>query len=311
MTSLDPYDLDGWEAFGLTAEALVAVGEPVPPLPTIEHDLDSALAVENDDPAHIWAAGVDVHPRVWTGASQAGLMTPARWRALQERATEKRKLEQLLSLSFPLPMSEHQEYEIAMLVATREMTREQREALAARIEVTWPATGTHDPLTSALLIVRVLDHLGLPERVTARRGEVHALLREHWFPERTTNRYGSVGGFTPNPERFATSSQRSTHAAVVLMARFGAPDAIDLRLVRDYLRAESAELLFVRPSAHRIDRAALLRLERQIGVPSRPWLERLLDERMFIACALLVILCLYAIRSAPSVDTVARRGALP
>jgi hypothetical protein len=101
------------------------------------------------------------------------------------------------------------------------------------------------------------------------------------------------------------------------MARLGVPEGIDLRLLRGYLRRESlARPVFFEPSSHRsaLSRASLLRLEEEIGLPDRSWVEALLAERLLIATSLIVALCLVAIRLAPPAaggTRVAGSGAQP
>ncbi len=311
---VEALELRAWEELGLVTEALAAVGERVPSMPAVERELESVLARSIEDKLHVWREGVDAHPAVWTAALHAGLMTHDRWCALASRADEKRGLDGLLKLSGPLRTPVYNEYQVAMLVATREISPEQRETLASHIEAAWPERGSHDPLANALLIVRLLDHLGFVERANARRADVHALLVEHWTGTMPLAVFLRMGGFTPNPERFKTSLAGPTHAAAVLMARFGVPEGIDLRLVRAYLRVESAApWLGIPESAYLkgVSRAALLRLERDIGIPPRSKFEAVVGERVLIACALLVLLCVLAIRSAPRVSASVTTSALP
>lgn len=310
---VEAHELRGWQPVGVVAEALLATGAELPPLPSVERALQLELARGPEQHSQRWTAGIDAHPRVWTTAAQVGLMTRERWQRLAERPAEARKLEQLLAHDGPLTLQEYDEYLFPMLLATRTLTAEQRAALAARIEATWPATGSHDPLASALLLVRLLDHLGLQEHVEARRADVQRLLLEHWFA-RPTRGFLPTGGFTPNPAKFETAVPGSTHAAVVLMARFGVPAGIDLRRVRAYLRAEGAAFWLVIPERSELqslERAALLRLEHQLAIPPRPWLAALAGERILVACALLVLLCGLAIVCAPRPDPAAGRRALP
>lgn len=300
--ALDAREIKGWEQFGLVAEALTACDERLPPLPTAERELDDALARGPGPEGRPWTAGVDPHPRVWNAAAQAGLMTAERWRALAAHPDEQRKLDRLLESRGPLLAPDYDEYQIHMLVATRAPTREQREALAQRIDAAWPAPDSYDPLSKALVLVRCLDQLDLPERADAHRADVMALLVSHGWTGRSIGVFRPTGGFTPDPETFQTSMPGTTHAAVVLMTRFGVPAEIDLRRVRAYLRAESAAFWLLLPEpAHlkAIQRAALLRLEQGIGIPPRAWIAALVGERILIACLLLVGLCVLAIRSAP------------
>lgn len=300
---LDARELRGWEPVDLAGGAVAEIdGSAIEP-GSIEREIERALR-----------GGFDAHPRVWTAAAHLGLMTRERWSALASRPLQKLRLDQLVELDMPLRMPVYDEYLVPMLLATRELTLEQREKLAARIDAAWPSTSSYDPLADALLRLRLFDHLGLAARVESRRADVHALLQDHWLPPGGSRMFAKRGGFTSDPAQFQSSVLGSTHAAVRLMARFGVPDGIDLRAVRGYLRGESAAhwLVFPEPAWLKLEaRAALAQLEREIGVPRRALAAAIVGERVLIACVLLVLLCLFAIRAAPAPRSSDGPGALP
>jgi len=190
----------------------------------------------------------------------------------------------------------------------------QRAHLAARIDATWPAVDEYHALDRALLCVRLFDHIALPARADARRADVHAILEREWIDASRVRSHGEVGGFSPDFGRFQTSMDGPTYSAVALMARFGVPDGIDVRAVRAYLRSESRAFPIVfesMPYLRATERAALLRLEREVGIPPRTWLETIVGERTLIASLLIVILCVIAIRMAPPVEKRVTRVTLP
>lgn len=296
---LDAAELAGWGEFGTVSRTLAALGGA--PADLARADREIARALEGS---------FRVHPGVWTAASEAGLMDTARWRTLAAGEMEAYALDRLLEASGPLRIADYELYRVRMLLATREVGPAQREALAARIEAGWPTVGVHDALSDALVRVRVLDELGLAQRADARRDDVHQLLRDHWIAPDTEGRFRQRGGFTPDPAKFRTSLRGPTRAGVELMARFGAPAGVDPRDVRDRLRADGrAHWLFFpsHPGLQLEPRAALLLLEREVGLPPRSLLASLVAERLLIACLLLVLLCVVAIRSAPEPE----RAGLP
>ena len=295
--------LRGWEDMGNATAALHAVGAEMPSSDAALRVIDGALA-----------DGTDLHPQVWTSALHAGWMTTERWRQLAARPFEARALDRLLDARAPVNTTSYYEYQAAMLVATRELTPAQRASLADRVEAQWPRTGDHGALEEALVCVRWLEHLGLAERVAARRATVHALLVDHWWPGALWSPFQRTGGFTPNPREFHTSMVDDTHAAVLLMARFGVPEPIDPRAVRSFLRGAAAAHFLVLPQPAWLNttaRAALLRLEREVGIPPRSPLAAVVGERLLVASILLVALCLLAVAFAPRPSGTTSRTALP
>ncbi len=287
--ALEPGDLSGWSEAAALHRALADTGRELPDLSELERRLADALA-----------AGTDGHPRTWTAALQMGLLGPLARRHLAEQEYVARKLDDLRSGTRSVLLFEHDEY-LFWLLRDGELRPEARAALAARLEAGWPEEGKHGALAYALLCVRALDLLGLPERSEALRVRVHRLLVAYWVPR--TKIFGIPGGFTSNPAEFRTSFDDHTWFAVQLMARLGVPPEIDARLLRGHLRTESRAVFFdSSPEREAWSRAALVLLEDGIGLPQRGPLQRVLDERLFLAALLIVALSLLAIRLAPSLE---------
>lgn len=302
-TALDAADLSGWEGAAHVHEALALVGAAPADLRDVEAQVERGLA----DPA------LDVQPQVWTTAHRMGLMTPERWERLAARGNHRYRIDQLLKPSGSTPFATYDEYLVPLLLATRDVAPEQRADLARRVDARWPAEGQHGALERALLCVRMLDELGDAARVEARRDDARGLLVSHWVGERRT-RFARVGGFTSSPAKFATSFADSTYAGVALMARFGVPPGIEVRAVRSFLRDDSRATPLVgewMPELRATQRAALLRLEREVGMPPRSLLASVVAERQLIAAILLVALCCAAVLSAPRVGSNELEGALP
>lgn len=289
-----------WSVVGNAAEALAAVGEPLPDCSRVRTSLERAIDT-----------GDDAHPQMWTTGARLGLVDTVHWSRLSERPREKHALAQLLELDAPLNTTSYYEYQFHMLLATHALDAAQREHLAERIEKSWPREPKHGRLEIALTCVRLWALLGQQARIDAHRDDIRALLVEHWIPGSERGFAARLGGFTSNPQEFRTSFDDTTYAAVALMARVGIPEGIDAFLLRGHLRAESERFSswiegsrFVQCDSH----AAWLRLEREIGLPKRTWLERVLAERVFVATLLTLALCVVALRAAPSRAELARRG---
>lgn len=282
--------LSGWDEVCQSVEALAAVGARAPRLEHVQREVDRAL----DD-------GVDAHPWVWTAAARMGLMTREKWARLAEREIEGYRLKQLLTSSGPLLKPDYSEYELHMLLALRDLSADERERLAQRIAASWPDESVGRALSQLSICVRWMDLLGRGEWVDARRAEAHAILQRHWV-ERASG-FRRAGGFTSDPAKFPTSFGRETLLGVELMARLGVPEGIDLVELRGYLRAESlwhGPLIDSPAYLDAIERAALLRLERQIGLPETSMLGRVLSERVLLGAVLLVVLCFVAAARTPA-----------
>ena len=305
---LDPLDLSGWQQAAALHRALVETGHALPDLASLQRAVAAAIEAEDPDP-RVWKEGEDVHPLVWTAALEMGLIdVEHRARLAQHDPFLPRKLDDLRSGTRALRLVESDEY-LFWLLRDAQLSPEERASLAERLEAYWPELGQHGALGRALLCVRALDLLGLSERADALRARAHALLVAHWVPR--TRVFGNPGGFSPNPEKFLTSMDEPTWQAVELMTRFGVPDGIDTRLLRGHLRTGSRGLAVIAslPEFQAYERAALLVLEEEIGLPPRNTLQRVLDERLFLTSVLIVALCLLAIRLAPALEK--RAGAQP
>lgn len=291
-TKLHANELSDWSAVDASVASLRACGEPTSDLEKLREEVRYALEHE-----------LDAHPAVWTAAARMGLVTDEQWRQLSTRKLESFRLAQLLIRPEPLHLHDHDEYQVHMLLATRELSAEERSRLAERVDRSWPALDAKLALEPTLACVRWLDLLGHGERVDARREQLQALLLRHWVDPQRRGR--SSGGFASLPNEHRVSSAPPTFVAVQLIARVGAPEGLDLGALHDHLRRETRRTLLSAPLpiAHKaLDFSALLLLERQIGLPELSWFERLIAERVLLAVALILALCVYAIRAAPERD---------
>lgn len=296
-------DLAGWNEAAARFEALRAAGEELPSLERVRRGVEEAIE----------EGGLERF--LWRPASRMGLIDAGHWLALAERPIERHALDDLLRADGPLLDLVEREPYFAMLLASRPLAPAEVEHLAGRVVASWPLAQTVDPLEHAAVCVRLLDGLRRADLADSLREQAHGLLRSHWVDSAAT-RTTQVGGFATNPRRFGVSSApEPTWHAIELLARFGCPAEIDLRRVRGHLLAWRTFSLVSRrhdPSGDvtAFQRAALLRLERDIGMPERTWWLAALDERLPIASALLVILCWFGIAVArPAAPEV--RGALP
>jgi hypothetical protein len=284
--------LNGWKEAGRAHAVLRGLGHGAPSLGDVRARLEHALET-----------GEQLHPTVWSAADELELVSEAMWQSLAAQESESRKLDSLLRLPGKLNLPDCNEYQFTMLLATRSLSAQQRAHLLARVEASWPESGAHAPLAAALFCARLFDCLGAPERVEARRAQVHELLRSHWIHGNRVARFRQVGGFTPDPRQFQTSFEEATLDALLLMQRLGVPEEIDLRLVRSYLRSTSRAFPLVFemfPYLHLDTRAGLLLVEEGLRLPPRGWLATLLGERLLIASLLIVTLCALAVRATPA-----------
>lgn len=302
---LDTADLSRWEEASAIHDALVAVGAQVPDLAHVRERVAEAIRAEDD-----------VHPVVWTAAHRMGLVSDRDWKSLSDQHMEAHRLDRIQEHG-SYNATDYFEYLFPMLVATRELTREQRETIADEILKEWPRIGEHGALVDARGCVRALEVLGREDLINELRDDASALLEAHWISGKGFRLFSNVGGFTPNPEKFRTSFEDDTLAGVELMARFGVPESIDLQAVHGYLRSESRGYpLFVEwmPYLNALPRAALLRLREEIGFPERTWSEVAIGERLLLGTILIVLLCIAAIRMTPAnpdVEKLTGAGAQP
>lgn len=284
-------DLGRWGEAAALYGALDAVGAQQPDLEHVRAQVSAAMHSEDD-----------VHPVVWQSAHRMGLVAKADWQALAARKQQAFQLDQLMHENGAFPRTVYSQYQLPMLLASRAVSTQEREALATKVLATWPAIGEHEAPERALGCVLALEELGRADLVEGLRKRTNALLTAHWISGEGVSFFAQVGGFSPNPDKFNTSMIDDTLAGIELMARLGVPRSVDLQLMRSYLRRESHDMrLLGRWHEYRKAeaRASLLRLEQEIGLPARNGLERVLAERLLITCVLTVLLCLIAIRLAP------------
>lgn len=290
-----------WLLVAEACDALRDSGESVPDTAVLRDEIERALA-----------ANPEARPELWTAAAALGAVSQEQWNEVASRVWVRYQLDELLELSGPLELRDRNEYLLHMLIATRELSGAQRAHLAERIERSWPTLQTEFALERALACVRRLDLLGEGARVEARREALHELLVRHW--ERYSS-LGRPGGFAAVPDRRTFPSVDATFAAVALMARVGVPAGVDRLKLADYLQRETRTGFrwYRGPwmSQDTLLDLAALRLERQIGLPELSWVQRLIAERVLLAVALILALCVYAIRSAPERDPFALAAGAP
>ncbi len=124
---LSTEELRGWEQVAASVEALAAVGEPASDLTRLRAQLEAAID-----------GGTDAHLRVWTADARMGLIDVEHWRTLASRRMEAYRLDWLLGMELSVRKPDDNEYELHMLLATRELSAEQRERLVRRVEAAWP-----------------------------------------------------------------------------------------------------------------------------------------------------------------------------
>jgi len=302
-TKLIASDISRWEGAAALFRALEATGEETPDM---QH---AAQAV-----AHAIETGRHTHPVVYTAAARMKLIDDAQWKQLASTEYEADTLARLVQEDGFFMQTAYYEYQIPMLLASRDLSPSERSNVIENIEQCWNEIEGHGVLERAAMLTHVLDLLGRSDLVDARREEVHEMLVKHWVID-APGVFRKSGGFTPNPDEFFTSFPGDTLSGIELMSRLGVPEAINMRGVRSYLRPEARSWpLFIELSAahlRAIPRAALLRAEGELGIPSRSWFANLLGERLLIASLLLVALCLLAIRVAPPFPVGKDGGAQP
>ncbi|MEW6074051.1 MAG: hypothetical protein AB1726_15825 [Planctomycetota bacterium] len=287
---LNTAHLRGWRAAQALHDALAAVGAE---RPDREELLERIAAAAR--------APEDVHPMVWTAAWRMDLLGPAEWRALAADPRHSHQLDQLHRHAVLNP-TPYYRYFVPLLLATREVSYDDREAIARGVFATWPEIGAHGALPQAVACLDMLDALERPDLVGALEGPARELVAAYWVSGDEAGLFDRAGGFTSNPEKFSTSFAQDTLAGVELMARFGVPERVDRWQLTSYLRHACWSLpLFLEPlpRLEAESRAALLLLRERIDLPPRTWLEAVLAERLFLGALLVVGLCLLAVRLAP------------
>ncbi len=289
--TLDASRERAWSEVAGSVEALRDVGVNDLDLSRMRAEFERAIR-------HGWNAQFTA----WTAGARTGTIDREHWRLLAARPEHARRLRALIDEDGPLfwPASYTYEYVLSMLLATHELTDDERVRLTERVVQSWPGPEHIQPLGRMKQCVQWFDLLGRSDLVDARRAEIRQLISRYQVRDSERRWWRRPGAFRAGDD-YPTSVE-ATVDAVELMARVGPPDDVDLRRVRGYLRSHAArEGLFSDddPVRKAPARAALLRLERQIGLPERSWLEALVAERLLIGVLLLVALCWTAIASAP------------
>jgi hypothetical protein len=286
---LDASREHAWSEVAESVEALRSVGAREPDSAPMRMELERAIR-----------DGWDAHDVAWTAGARTGTIDREHWRLLAQRPEQMQRLHALLEEDGPFLWPAEEEYVLNMLLATHELDDEERARLTERVVQSWPEFGHSGAMARALQCVRWFEMLERRDLVEVRRTEIHELLRRLWGRARTFETPRG-GGFAPFVG--TSANVRSTVPAVELMARAGVPGDTDLRRVWGVLRLEvlRPDVMLDGDSLRRWApaTAALLRLERQTGLPERSWLAAIYSERLLIGVLLLVALCWTAIESAP------------
>lgn len=299
-------DLTGWDTAALLGDTLRAAGQPLPALPALRARLQRAL----DD-------GTEPHPVVWTAAARLDLLDAADWRRLGARPLEAYALAQLVDAQGTVPQAPYAEYLLHARLAQQPLTAAERETLVQRLDRAWPKADDGNGiqhLGQALLLVRWLRQLDRGDLVAAHTPELHDLLHRHYAAPAVAELWSTPGGFASLPEPTLCADFTATRLALQLIAEVGAPPDVPLADIAGYLRQTGREAplsaLLRRSTVHAQMQAGLVLLTEGIGVPPRPLLQVLVDERLFLGALLFVVLCLRALWLArPTLP--AAVGALP
>ena len=309
---LSPENLTYWSSAQVLGHALEATGEQLPAMPEVRKRVAAAVVAEAELPSRPWSAEVraqvsvkesTVHPQVWSTAARLGLLDREQLALLATTDFTPARLNNLLERNGPLSHAPSNDYLLDCLLASRELTGQEREHLVQRIDASWPQPGQQiDALGQAKLLAGWLDRLGRRDMVLRRRDELHDLLIRHWITEARAQSLTRPGGFTTYPQH-DWSDIRATGDAIALMEFVGAPDELQLNHVRAFLRHSYRTSLLGRMITGKSvlgqqAEASLLLLNEGIRIPDRGWLAFLIGERTMLAALLLVLLGLRAIRLA-------------
>ncbi|MGK0205642.1 MAG: hypothetical protein ACI9S9_004733, partial [Planctomycetota bacterium] len=310
--SLEPEHLRNWSQAGDLAHALVATGATPVALPEVRKRIREAIAAAKPMPPQPWSKEMHeqiqfeaskVHTQVWSTATRLDLIDREQLQQLATRGWVPSRLDELLSGSGALRLGHSDYYLLECLLASRELTSNEREHLAQRIDASWPNLSQNtDSLQQACSCVRWLERLGRHDVVLSRRDVLHKVLLHHWISDARAASFSRPGGFCT----YAYSNHATTPptaAALAIIEVVGAPDELSLHHVRAFLRHQVRTSLLGRLISGRAvlskqAEASLLLLEDGIGLPERSWLAILIGERMILAALMLVLLGLRAIRLA-------------
>lgn len=303
----------GWEQAATLHTALVDTGAETPDLGDLARRVSEKLLSEETLNALTIGPAVDMGlistEHLLESSLGRGHMTERVMAAIEDRVAG--------GNSSRIWLPSIHKYRVELLAASGGLDERSREGLTELVLDHWPAIGEFQALRAALDCVHWLDALGRDDKIESLRQRAYELLSRYWMSKARTGFLGDAGGFMAQPGEHQFSSTTTTLEAVELMARFGIPDAVDPFLVRGYLRQEASTLplFFMFHSYLKADaRAALLRLESQVGMPRRTWFEWILAQRLFIVSFLLALLCILAVWMAPrSVEQILEDevGALP
>lgn len=256
------------------------------------------------------AARIDLVPNEMSGwdevatihraLSAAGAALPdhggLRERVLSDASPEGLWFSEMRSATLEMGLVTEEEW-----LAVDPRTEESADETTARILRVVPALDDHGALEETVSCVRALERVGAEDKIKLLRSKARRLLEERFLNDRGFGLFKKAGGFTDSLESRYPEAE-TTRAAVELMCRFGVPEGVDLYLLRGYLRSEArafSAFYDVMPESKADTRAALFRLENEIGMPERSWLAVLFAERLFIAAVLTVILALLAVWWSP------------
>ncbi len=207
------------------------------------------------------------------------------------------------------PVSSFDRAAVCALAAIGGIDDEGRQRLTTVAGTNWPPADRYRVSKEIVDRIYILDALGQGELVDARRDYVHRSLLAHW---RGLDPGTSAATFaqepSPKTRRFGWSTLLEddygpTQEALVLMARLGVPEEIDLERVRATLRLGRARNQSPFPSAgyRSIElraSVALMQIE-ALSPEQHSFLSDLLAHRSILATILFSLLCLFATRRAP------------
>lgn len=189
---------------------------------------------------------------------------------------------------------DQQNWLVRVLALQGALSSEERDFLENRLHacINKVTSKTYGALQDIHQVAELLDVIGRPMDVDARRPQVHEVLRDCYCPE---PKHNEPGGFqTFRLDQFRWGSPEGTWYALRLMRRFGVPEGIDFVWVRSFLRVAAT----LPHDGRYVAQAAQLELG-ALPVPPVTWRDYLRHERVLWAAILLVLLCLYATWRAP------------
>ncbi len=253
------------------------------------------------------------------GVEHLGLLRPKDYEALE------RSIHQ--SPQSPLPRyfrRSKQAIRIFTEIRGEPLTEADRDRLMGEVYGNVRGAGDVGALEDVYYRIRILDRIGRSDAVGSLRSHVEAVLLETWAPDDRGWQACFLPGATskvldwywPYPLDYLHGWPRSTDHALSLMARFGVPEGIDLRLLHSYLDAQS-RFHGLSPVFGQYSRAAAMR-SRLESLPE--WSQyaglhsafNVLDFRLFIAGLLLSTFCVFVTLRAPlTVLALSRTGDVP